>query len=130
MIDVMVNIIKENILNFGPEFLKELARARDYHTFHHAPTVVMITADEKARFNQVDGGAAAENMALAAESINIGSNVMTSPEFLFKSEKGNTLRKELGVPDGYVYVCTVTLGYKKGESPTKTRNMGVVTYIK
>ncbi len=129
MIDTMANIIRENILNSGPDFLKEMAKAPGYHVFHHAPTVVMITGDGKAPFNQVNGGAAAENMALAAESLNIGSNVMTSPDFLFKSEKGNALRKDLGIPEGYVYICTVTLGYKKGETPVKSRNMGVITYL-
>jgi hypothetical protein len=56
---------------------------------------------------------------------------MTSPELLFASEKSNDLKKELGIPDGYVHMCTVTLGYKDCENPpAPLRKTDVVTYIK
>lgn len=131
MIDRMVSIIKENIMNSGIEFLIGRASEPDYHTFHHAPTVVIITGDEKDKFRDVSCGAAAENIALAAKSLNIGSCVMTSPELLFASEKGNALKKDLGIPDGYTHVCVVTLGYTEGKEPeTPPRNKDVINYIK
>jgi nitroreductase len=131
MIDRMVGIIKENIMNSDIEFLIGRASEPDYHTFHHAPTVVILTGDEKDKFRDVSCGAAAENIALAAKSLNIGSCVMTSPELLFVSEKGNALKKELGIPDGYRHVCVVTLGYHEGKDPeTPPRNKDVINYIK
>jgi nitroreductase len=91
----------------------------------------MITGDEKAPFIQIDCGAAAENIALAAESMNIGSNLMTSPELLFASAKAKEQKKELGIPDGYAHMCTVVLGYKDCENPeAKPRSKDVINYIK
>ena len=90
----------------------------------------MISGDEKSKFIQIDCGAAAENMALAAESLNIGSCVMTSPELLFSSDKGRAMKKELGIPLGYKFVCAVTLGYKQDKAALPPRNKQVVTYIK
>jgi nitroreductase len=131
MLDTMVGIIKENIMNSGIEFLKGKASEPDYHTFYHAPTIVLVTGDEKDKFRDVSCGAAAENIALAAASLNIGSCVMTSPEFLFASEEGNALTKELGIPDGYTHVCVVALGYTEGKDPaTPPRDTDVINYVK
>jgi nitroreductase len=131
MMDRFVNIIKENIMNSGIEFLIERVKAADYHTFHHAPTVILITGDEQARFVHIDCGAALQSIALAAESLNIGSCPVASSGFLFASEKGNELKKELGIPDRYNFICSIVLGYKDGEIPaTPPRNKEAINYIK
>ena len=131
MLDKMVGIIKENIMNSGIEFLMQRASAPDYHSFYHAPTVVLVTGDEKAKFMEISCGAAAQNIALAAKSLNIGSCLMTSSELLFASDKGNALKKELGIPDGYNHICVVALGYNEGKEPeTPPRNKGVFNYVK
>ena len=131
MLDRIVDIIKENIMNSDIEFLKGRASEPGYNTFHHAPTIVIVTGDEKDKFRDVSGGAAAENIALAAKSLNIGSCVMTSPELLFASQKGNALKKELGIPDGCTHVCVVALGYHEGKEPeTPPRNKDVINYVK
>ncbi len=130
LLDRMVQIIKENVLSSGPEMMKQRVSDPQYHTFYHAPTVVMIFADEKHRFAQIDCGLAAENIALVAESLGIGSCVMTSPALAFTSGKGDELKRELGVPEGYNFVCAVALGYMDGEKPpAPPRNRDAVRYI-
>ena len=97
----------------------------------HAPTVIVISADSKAGSVQLDCAVVAENIALAAESLNIGSCLMTSPELIFPSEKGQDLMKQIGVPENYRHVCTVTLGYIDGERPSpKPRNKEVISYLR
>lgn len=131
MLERMVGIVKENLLNSGIEFLAQRASAPGYNTFYSAPTVIMISGSEHAPFIKIDCGAAAQNIALAAEALGIGSCVMTSPAFLFNSQEGNDLREELGVPEGYAYQCTVTLGYKGGEHPeAPPRKNEVFTYVR
>lgn len=131
MIDRMVDIIKENITNSNIEFLKKRISEPGYQTFHHAPTVIMVSGDEKTQFIEIDCGLAAENIALSAASLNIGSCVITSPDLLFASAKGNAMKKEMGFPDGYKYICTVTLGYQDGETPeAKPRSNDAINYIK
>jgi len=126
----MVDIIKENIMNSGIEFLIGKASEADYHTFYHAPTVVLVTGDEKARLIEFDCGAAAQNIALAAKSLNIGSCVMTSSGFLFASEKGNQLKNELGIPNGYKHVCAVSLGYQDEDPIAPPKDKGVINYVR
>ena len=127
----MVNITKDNMLSSGVEFLAGRAKDPGFNPYFNAPTVIFVTADEKARFSQIDAALAAQNILIAAESHNIGSHIMTSSEFLFTSEKGRAIKKEMGIPDGYTHVCAIALGYKESESPVaRPRNKDVVTYVK
>ena len=131
MLDRMADIAKTNVMNSGVDFLVKRASSPDYHVFRHAPTVVFITADEKAPFIEVDCGAAAENIALAAKSLNIGSCLIGLSQFLFASDKADEIRKELGIPEGYKFIISVALGYQEGDSPlTPPRKKDVINYIK
>jgi len=130
MLEKMVAIIKENMMNSGIDLLANRANIPGYNTFHNAPTVILISADDRAKFVQIDCGAAAQNIALAAESLLIGSCIITSSAFLFSSEKGEEMRKKLGIPHGYSHVCAVALGYKEGANPVAPpRNESVINYI-
>ena len=131
LLDLMVDMVKENAAKLGNEFFVKRVSAPGYHTFHNAPTVIMISGDVKAMCIQIDCGAAAENILIAAESLNLGACVMASPNLLFMSEKGNELRSRLGIPDGYNHVCTVAVGYRTGDSPPMPpRNTDVITYVR
>lgn len=131
LLDRMVDIIKQNELNSGDEFLEKRAISPKYHTFYHAPTVILISAEENNAWTAIDCGMAAQNIALAAESLNIGSCVITSSAKCFVSEKGEDIKRELGLPAGYNHICTVALGYANGEIPAAPkRKKDVVNYIK
>lgn len=131
LLDEMVKTIKANLLNSGIPFFVERASAPDYHTFYHAPTVVLISADESAPLAPLDCAAAAENLIIAAESLNIGSCFITSASSLFALPKGDEYRFKLAIPDGYKFVCAITLGYKDGDTPTAPpRYQDVINYIK
>jgi len=131
VLDKVKSTMKENMLNSGVQFMMERASEPGFIPFFNAPVLIIISGDENGKFNGIDCGAAAENIALAAESLNLGTCLMTSSEFLFASEKGAELMKELGIPEGYKHICAVTLGYKDGENPpAKPRKEDVIHYIK
>lgn len=127
----MDGIARENKLNSNIAFLVKKAEQNDYHTYYRAPTVVIISGEQQAKFIQMDCAAAAQNIALAAESLGIGSCIMTSAGFLFASAKGRAMKKELGIPEGYEHICSVSLGYKGTDKTTAPpRNREVFSYIK
>jgi len=130
LLERMERILKENMMNSGVDFLAKMASDPNIRIFGNAPTVILITADERASFVQIDCATAAENILVAAESLNMGSHIMASSEFLFASEKGNELKRELGVPDGYNHICAIALGYKNESPPARPRRRDVITYIK
>jgi nitroreductase len=122
---------KENMIKSGHEIFSQRANKPDYNTFYNAPTIILITAEEKNHFGYFDCGAAAQNIALAAEAQSIGSCVIGSSGFAFAGENLEELKKELEIPDGYAHVCTIALGYKEGPSPeAPPRKKEVVSYIR
>jgi len=127
---MMKTALKEGMLTSGVEFLMNRASDPDFVAFHNAPTLIVISADAQVG-GAIDCGAAAENIALAAESLGIGSCLMASSEMAFKSPLGEDLRTELGIPQGYEHVCTVALGYKDCEQPpAKPRRDNLVNYVR
>jgi nitroreductase len=113
----MVQITRTNKLNSDIQFLIEKAGSDDYHTYYHASTVVIVSGDQQAKFIMFDCAVAAQNIALAAASLGIGSCIMTSAGLLFASEEGRGMKKELGIPDSYEHVCFIAMGYNKGQWP-------------
>jgi nitroreductase len=57
--------------------------------FYHAPTVIIVSGEEKPLMPRFDCAAATENMLIAAESIDIGSCWVGLVNFLFQTDKGN-----------------------------------------
>lgn len=131
LLDRIVRMIKETLMKSDNQAMAQRAAAPDYHTFFHAPTVIFISAEENAGSIQIDCGAAAENIALAAEALNIGSCLQTSSRWAFVSDQGKALEHELGIPTGYMHICAVTLGYKaEPNPPAPAKNPNVVTYLR
>jgi nitroreductase len=127
----MDRIARENKRNSNIPFLVKTVEQDDYHTYYRAPTVIIVSGEQGAEFIQMDCAAAAQNIALAAESLGIGSCIMTSAGFLLASAKGLAMKKELGIPDHYEHMCSIALGYGYGNKPpAPPRNREVFSYIK
>jgi nitroreductase len=127
----MVEITRENKLNSNVVMLAQKARDPNYHTYYGAPTVIIVSGEKNARFVEFDCAAAAQNIVLAAESLGIGSCIMTSAGFLFASQKGKAMKQELGIPDDYEHVCSIALGYDGAEKPVPPpRNREVFSHLK
>ena len=131
MLDKMAQTVREKLLKSPVEFFRERAKNPDFNVFYSAPTVVLITADEKAAFTELDCGMAAENIALAAESLGINSCMIAMSGTLFEGNNSDDLKKELGVPEGYKFILTVALGYRDMDSPpAPPKNKENINYIK
>ena len=83
----------------------------NFQMFYHAPTVVFIFGEKSFAWTQVDCGIAVQNIALAAEGLNVGSVILGMPMAAFKGEKADELRKRLQCPEGYDFVIAIALGY-------------------
>ena len=129
-LDKITDTTKQYLLKSSISFFVERAESPDFNVFYKAPTVVIVTADEKAMFTNFDCGAAAENIALAAESLNIGSCIIGMASALFESEKAGEVKKELGIPEGYKFIIAIALGYKDIEPPVPPKSKDVINYIK
>ena len=75
----------------------------------------------RRKFSQIDCGIAAQNMALAAHSLGLGSVILGRPMEVFKSAKGPYYEQAFGFPEGYTFAIAVALG-----EPTVSKEAHVV----
>lgn len=122
---------KQMMIKSGNPVFAERAKAENFSIFYNAPTLIIVSADEKAIAPQADATLALGNMFLAAESLSIGSCWINGVLPLLNSEENKALRAELGIPEGYRVYGSGSFGYKAQEQPVPApRKEGTVTIIK
>lgn len=119
LLEHMADLIRQQML-LGTEEQKKKASAPGYSPLHHAPTVLFISGDLKSSFHvQTDCGIAAGLVVAAATELGLASCITASSLFMFKSDEGTALKEQLQIPEGYQTVCTIALGYLKGDKPAE-----------
>lgn len=81
-----------------------------FQVFYHAPTVIFISAEPESKWAGIDCGIAVQNIALAAESMGLGSVILGLPRMAFQTEKAPALRERLKMPAGYDFVIAIAVG--------------------
>ena len=100
----------------------------DYHNFFNAPTVIIISGEKKNPWHVCDCSLAIENMSLAAWTLSIGSCIVASVRFVFEEQ---AFLEKLGLPEGYIPLNTLSLGYIEGDIPLMPeRKTDCINYLK
>lgn len=76
--------------------------------FYHAPVIIIIHASNKQFFPQ-DCACAAQNMMLAARSLNLGSCWIGFGDIVLNNSR--KIRKKLSIPVSHKIMATIALGY-------------------
>lgn len=80
-----------------------------------APTVLILSGDADFYWSKVDAGIAAENIAIAAESMGLGSLIVGCIKDAMYGEKKTYFENALKLPKGYEYEVSIALGHKAFE---------------
>lgn len=119
------------ILKSGNKIFAERAKSPEFSIFYNAPTLIIVSGDEKAIAPLADCALALENMFLAAASMEIGSCWINAITQLSGDEEGRALIKELEIPEGHKIYCAGSFGYKAADSPEAApRKENLVNIIK
>ncbi|MDR3592616.1 MAG: nitroreductase [Negativicutes bacterium] len=122
---------KKAALQLDNEYIRQAASNENFNIFYGAPTLIVVSGDEKAMVIDFDCAAANQNMLLAAHSVGLGSCWINFVMLLFNSPGGEKHIKQLGLPAGYKPYCSVALGYKKADTAAAPpRKEGIVNYIR
>lgn len=117
--------------NIPNEFMQKMANNDKFNAFYGAPTIIIVSGNEKGMMSQVDCAAASENMLIAAESLDIGACWNGFIGILFNSEKGAEYKKKLNIPEGFVPYYAIVLGYKDVRvTNAPERKVNSVQYIR
>lgn len=83
-----------------------------YSVFFHAPTVIFISSAsmEARRFAEIDSGIAVQTLALAAQSMGLGSVILGLPRMAFMDDDAASLRTALQFPEDYDFCIAIAIG--------------------
>ena len=89
------------------------------HNFcYEAPTVFLLSAEREFGWREVDAGIAAQSIALAAESMGLGSLIVGCIADALHGEKRAYFEKALGFPETHSFVIAVAVGHRAvGKEP-------------
>lgn len=131
ILDWIVEKNKEKMrLSDNPDVVKRANDAKT-HNFYHAPTVIVFSFDVTRAYGKSDCSNVATQMALAAQSIGVGSCFVASFMQAFNGEQISLLIEKLMVPQGYQPFLSLALGYPLGNPPeAKPRKEMTITYLR
>ncbi len=106
--DMHITVIQDK------DLLEEISGLAEHSVFYNAPTLVVISArDDGYGLDKENSACVAMNMLLAATSLGLGNIYLNLVVGLIKENKD--VLDKLGLPDGFVPVVGVGLGYADGE---------------
>jgi nitroreductase len=83
------------------------------HNFYYeAPTLIFLSAEDEFKWSKVDAGIAVQNMALAAESLGLGSVIIGCVYDALQGEKKEYFSQALQIPEGYSFQIALAVGHK------------------
>lgn len=120
---------KQLIADIVDTAVKNGAKFLPGHTpFYQAPTVIVVSAPENAKYNREDAACAIMNLMLAAHAYGLGSCYICS---VLPGLRDEELVKRLKLPQGYVPFGCISVGYPKEHAPApKERRTDDTNYIR
>lgn len=100
-----------------------------FNVFYRAPVVFFISADPAWRYAALDSGIAVQNIALAAESLGLGSVILGMPRDVFASERADEFKKALQFNEGEEFMIAIAVGHPADDKPAHPINEGHISYI-
>lgn len=102
----------------------------EHNFFYEAPVLIILSAQDDAKWNKVDSGIAVMAMSLAAESLGLGSLIIGCIYDAMHGEKKAYFDKAFDIPEGYSFQIALAVGYKTDDKTPHTYEVdSQVSYI-
>lgn len=108
--DMTLNMMK----NSGNDFLVKRASIEGYNPLYGAPVMIVLSApngNDSNGFNMANVSCSAENVLIEATDLELGSCFVMGAMMAFSN---SNLLKKVGIPENYVPLCGVLIGYSGG----------------
>ena len=102
------------------------------HPFYGAPTVIVVFGNGEIATGTADANLVIGNLLNAAHAVGVDSCYIWRAKESFESEEGLALKKAWGIPDNYIGMGNVILGYgiPEGRREAAARKDGYVIRVK
>ena len=106
--------------------------ARGGRLFYNAPCMIVVAIDPAPNTSAlIDCGILCQNITLAAASIGIASVICGFAGMAFvNGSRASEFSKRLGFPEGYVFGCSVLLGYSKTAKAPHEPDQSKIVFIR
>ena len=98
-------------------------RVFEKNFYFGAPVLLLLSAEKAFSWGPVDAGIAVENIAIAAESMGLGSLIIGCIKRAMNGERQAEFAEKLGIPDGYAFEIAIALGHKASIKEPHTYSM-------
>lgn len=102
----------------------------DFQVFYHAPTVIFLSAPGDNSYATIDCGIAVYGIALAAESLGLGSVILGLPRDGFSGPAKEALERALHFPPGHQFVIAIALGHPDDDKEPHDRHPEKISIIR
>jgi nitroreductase len=124
--DAKTHMVSERPIGALPAHLYEKLEDPDFHVFYHAPVLIVISANAQGPWIVEDCSLAAENLMLAAHAAGFGACWVGLAQSWLNTPKG---KEAIGVPEAYVPVAPIILGFPKAAAPAVPRKAARIHWI-
>jgi len=129
LLDEMNNAIRQEVMkrsagDRSPRFADDA-----FHVFYHAPLVFFLSGDPDWRYSALDCGIAVQNIALAAESLGLGSVILGMPRDAFIGEQAAAFEEKLGFLPGEKFMIAIAVGHPADTKAAHPILDGHITYV-
>ncbi len=100
-----------------------------FHLHYHAPTVIFLTAPDVPSY-YLDCGIAVQQIALAAQSLGLGSVIVALCRLAFDGPEGPELARLLQFPEGNKFMISIALGTPTDHKAPHDLNEDKITYLR
>lgn len=100
----------------------------DFHIFYHAPAVIFISAINQPG-KKLDCGIAVQSIAIAAQSLGLGSVILGLPNFAFQGDKKEAFEKALHFPNNYEFAIAIAVGHPDDEKDAPVRDYQKISFV-
>lgn len=98
--------------------------------YFDAPTLILLCGDAEFPYTPIDSGIAAENMAIAADSIGLGTVILGCIRQYMADEASAQWRARFGIRDDEIFTIALAVGTPDCEIPKgAARKEGKITRI-
>lgn len=97
---------------------RDMVASPDYHVFHRAGTLIIICARLDSHNGKEDCSLAAQNLMLVACAMGLGTCPIGFARPWLSQAR---IKRGLSIPEGYVPVFPVVVGYPSGDTPPVPR---------
>lgn len=129
LLDEIHAAAREAVMKKRPEQRSPRFADDRFHIFYHAPAVIFLSGMPDNPYTPIDCGIAVENIALAAESVGLGSVILGLPKAAFAGERAEEFRKALQFPEGWDFVIAIAVGVPADTKDAHPVGEGKISFV-